>query len=192
MKCLFCYDRDNRGIRNTNDRKKVFYLSKKALVVYFTWTNGNTERIAKVLQQALRADILKITAPDDYHEDYDTVVRKSQEEIRRGYRPRVEPAKVDLSGYDTIAIGSPTWWYTIAPPMSTFLEANDFAGKTVVPFATNGGWPGHALKDIEKACKGADFVPGLAVQFDSTGGSQLVSSQDEICSWSQTVVKAVR
>jgi len=166
-------------------------LSKKALVVYFTWTNGNTERIAKALQQALQADILKITAPDDYHEDYDTVVRKSQEEIRRGYRPRVEPAKVDLSGYDTVAIGSPTWWYTIAPPMSTFLEANDFAGKTVVPFATNGGWPGHALEDIEKACKGADFAPGLAVQFDSTGGSQLVSSQDEIRSWIQTVVKAV-
>ena len=166
-------------------------MSKKALVVYFTWSNGNTERIAKALQQALQADILKITAPDDYHEDYDTVVRKSQEEIRRGYRPRVEPAKVDLSGYDTVAIGSPTWWYTIAPPMSTFLEANDFAGKTVVPFATNGGWPGHALEDIEKACKGADFAPGLAVQFDSTGGSKLVSSQDEIRSWIQTVVKAV-
>ena len=166
-------------------------MSKKALVVYFTWTNGNTERIAKAQQQALQADILKITAPDDYHEDYDTVVRKSQEEIRRGYRPRVEPAKVDLSGYDTVAIGSPTWWYTIAPPMSTFLEANDFAGKTVVPFATNGGWPGHALEDIEKACKGADFAPGLAVQFDSTGGSKLVSSQDEIRSWIQTVVKAV-
>ena len=166
-------------------------MSKKALVVYFTWTNGNTERIAKALQQALQADILKITAPDDYHEDYDTVVRKSQVEIRRGYRPRVEPAKVDLSGYDIIAIGSPTWWYTIAPPMSTFLEANDFAGKTVVPFATNGGWPGHALEDIEKACKGADFALGLAVQFDSTGGSQLVSSQDEIRSWIQTVVKAV-
>ena len=166
-------------------------MSKKALVVYFTWTNGNTERIAKALQQALQADILKITAPDDYHEDYDTVVRKSQEEIRRGYRPRVEPAKVDLSGYDTVAIGSPTWWYTIAPPMSTFLEANDFAGKTVVPFATNGDWPGHALEDIEKACKGADFAPGLAVQFDSTGGSKLVSSQDEIRSWIQTVVKAV-
>ena len=48
--------------------------------------------------------------------------------------------------------------------MSTFLEANDFAGKTVVPFATNGGWPGHALEDIEKACKGADFAPGLAVK----------------------------
>ena len=166
-------------------------MSKKALVVYFTWTNGNTERIAKALQQALQADILKIAAPDDYHEDYDTVVRKSQEEIRCGYRPRVEPAKVDLSGYDIIAIGSPTWWYTIAPPMSTFLEANDFAGKTVVPFATNGGWPEHALEDIEKACKGADFALGLAVQFDSTGGSQLVSSQDEIRSWIQTVVKAV-
>ena len=130
-------------------------MSKKALVVYFTWTNGNTERIAKALQQALQADILKITAPDDYHEDYDTVVRKSQEEIRRGYRPRVEPAKVDLSGYDTVAIGSPTWWYTIAPPMSTFLEANDFAGKTVVPFATNGGWPGRVIKDMKAACPGA-------------------------------------
>jgi len=165
-------------------------LAKKALVVYFTWTNGNTERIAQALQQALQADLLKITAPDDYHEDYDTVVRQSQEEIRRGYRPRIEPAQADLSAYDIIAIGSPTWWYSVAPPVSTFLETHDFTGKLVVPFTTNGGWPGHAIKDIRKACAGATFLPDIAVKFDSTGGSQLVSSPKEINRWIQSVVKA--
>ena len=32
----------------------------------------------------------------------------------------------------------------------------DLTGKFVYPFATNGGWPGHALKDFEEACKRAN------------------------------------
>ena len=44
----------------------------------------------------------------------------------------------------------PTWWYTMAPAVLTFLTTNDFTGKTVIPFMTNGGWPGHVIKDMKE------------------------------------------
>ena len=44
-----------------------------------------------------------------------------------------------FSAYDIIAIGTPTWWHTMAPAVRSFLAQHDFAGKTAVPFMTNGG-----------------------------------------------------
>lgn len=57
----------------------------------------------------------------------------------------------------------------MAPAVKTFLHQQDFTGKTVVPFMTNGGWPGHVIKDMKAACKGANVVCDMQIQFDSTG-----------------------
>lgn len=72
--------------------------------------------------------------------------------------PQINSISVNLADYDVIAIGTPTWWYTMAPAVLTFLTTNDFTGKTVIPFMTNGGWPGHVIKDMEENCKGAAFA----------------------------------
>ena len=72
------------------------------------------------------------------------------------------------SRYDTIVLGTPVWWYTCAPAMRAFLTAHDLGGKTVYPFATNGGWLGRTLKDVAALCPGADVKPGLDVHFDDT------------------------
>ena len=74
-----------------------------------------------------------------------------------------------------------------APAVKTFLEANDFTGKTVIPFMTNGGWPGHVIKDMKQAAKGAEFGPSLEVQFDSNGGSDLVSDTGDIDRWAADI-----
>ena len=58
--------------------------------------------------------------------------------------------------YDEVILGTPVWWYTFAPAMHTFLKENDLSGKTVYPFATNGGWIGHTFKDFANACGTAD------------------------------------
>ena len=94
-----------------------------------------------------------------------------------------------ISDYDVIAVGTPTWWYTMAPAVRTFLHENDFSGKTVVPFMTNGGWPGHVIKDMKSFCKGAKAACDMQIQFDSTGGSKLETSQDKINKWIQSVKK---
>lgn len=39
--------------------------------------------------------------------------------------------------YDTVFIGYPIWWGIAAWPVDGFVQANDFTGKTVIPFATS-------------------------------------------------------
>lgn len=145
---------------------------KKLLIVYYSWSNGNTERIAKQLQSAAGGDLLRIDTAEPYAGSYDDVVRQGQEEVECGYEPALKPLHANVRDYDVIAVGTPTWWYTMAPAVKTFLHGQDFAGKTVVPFMTNGGWPGHVIKDMKKAC-----------------GDRLETPQAEIAAWAQNVRK---
>ncbi len=162
---------------------------KKLLIVYYSWSNGNTENIAKMLQKETGGDLARIDTVVPYEGSYDDVVSQGQDEVNRGYEPEIKPLNVNIADYDVIAIGTPTWWYTMAPAVRTFLHENDFSGKTVVPFMTNGGWPGHVIKDMKSFCKGAEAVCDMQVQFDSTGGSRLETSQDKINKWIQSVKK---
>lgn len=162
---------------------------KKLLIVYYSWSNGNTENIAKMLQKETGGDLARIDTVVPYEGSYDDVVNQGQDEVNRGYEPEIKPLNVNIADYDVIAIGTPTWWYTMAPAVRTFLHENDFSGKTVVPFMTNGGWPGHVIKDMKSFCKGAEAVCDMQVQFDSTGGSRLETSQDKINQWIQSVKK---
>ena len=160
---------------------------KKLLIVYYSWSNGNTERIAKKLHSIAGGDLLKIDTAVPYSGGYNDVVDQGKREVDQGYEPELKPLSLNVSDYDVIAVGTPTWWYTMAPAVKTFLHINDFAGKTVVPFMTNGGWPGHVIKDMKKACAGADIECEMQVQFDSDGGDRLETSEDRIDAWAQSV-----
>ena len=160
---------------------------KKLLIVYYSWSNGNTERIAKQLQSAAGGDLLRIDTAEPYAGSYDDVVRQGQEEVECGYEPALKPINVNIADYDVIAVGTPTWWYTMAPAVKTFLHRNDLSGKTVVPFMTNGGWPGHVIKDMKNACPGAEFACSMQVKFDSNGGDQLETPENKIEAWAQSV-----
>lgn len=160
---------------------------KKLLIVYYSWSNGNTERIAKLLQGTAGGDLLKIDTAVPYSGSYNDVVEQGQREVDQGYEPELKSVKVNISDYDVIAIGTPTWWYTMAPAVKTFLHQNDLTGKTVVPFMTNGGWPGHVIRDMKSACPGAEFACEMQVQFDSNGGDRLETPENKIKAWAQSV-----
>ena len=57
----------------------------------------------------------------------------------RTSRPAIVTGDLDVSGYDTILLGFPIWWYVAPTIINTFLEAYDFSGKIIVLFATSGG-----------------------------------------------------
>ena len=86
-------------------------MEKKMLIVFYSWSNGNTERIAKLLQKATGADIARIETVIPYTGSYNDVVQQGQEEVERGYEPEIKPLDIDIHAYDVIAIGTPTWWY---------------------------------------------------------------------------------
>lgn len=160
---------------------------KKLLIVYYSWSNGNTERIAKELQSIAGGDILKIDTVVPYSGSYNDVVDQGQREVEQGFEPELKPITVQPADYDVIAVGTPTWWYTMAPAVLTFLHGQDLTRKTVVPFMTNGGWPGHVINDMKEACPGAKFACDMQVKFDSTGGAHLETPESEIRAWAQKV-----
>lgn len=79
----------------------------------------------------------------------------------------------------------------MAPAVLSFLSKYNWRGKTVIPFQTHGGWPGHVMKDIQTACTGANFVHEMAVRFDSTGGDEMITSKKEVENWVKQVKREV-
>lgn len=155
----------------------------KTLVVYYSQARGNTARIAKMIADYLSADIAKIETVRPYVGSYDEIVNQGQDEVEKGFQPEIKPLNVDIADYDRIIIGTPTWWYTMAPAVRTFLKSNDFSNKTVVPFQTHGGWAGHTIEDMKALCQGATFANEKDIRFDSTGGDRLVTPLKQVENW---------
>lgn len=155
----------------------------KAIVIFYSYS-GNTANIAAHIAKELTADMAVIDTVTPYEGDYNTVVDQGQNEIRNGYKPPIKPINVDLSQYDTIILGTPVWWYTFAPAVKTFIESYDLSGKTIYPFATNGGWLGHTLKDIATECNGANVKNGLDLHFN---GAKLMTDKSKLESWLKNI-----
>ena len=115
--------------------------NNKTLIVYFSYTN-HTKMIAENIQKKLNCDILEIKPIKQYSDDYQTVVDEEQNNDGNK-RPEIEEIALDLNKYSKIILGTPVWWYSIAPVIRTFLLENDLSGKEIKPFATNAGWLGH-------------------------------------------------
>ena len=166
-------------------------MSKNMLVVYYTWTNGNTKKIAEQLAAACGADLERIDTAVPYPDDYDATVSQAQDEVNAGFEPEIEPLAHNLADYDVVAIGTPTWWYTMAPAVKTFIGNANWAGKTVMAFSTSAGWPGSTNTDIENAAAGAAVMPSLEVAFDSTGGTEQKTPQADVDAWIEAVKKSL-
>lgn len=114
----------------------------KTLVVYFS-ASGNTESAASYIAKATNADVFELE-PKDVYSDNDLNWR--DENSRVNYEHDNESARdIELvsstvdnwESYDTVFIGYPIWWQIAAWPVNSFVENNDFTGKTVIPFCTS-------------------------------------------------------
>ena len=112
------------------------------LVVYYS-ASGNTETAANYIAQATGGDIFEITPAEPYTSDdlnwTDENSRVSREHEDESLRD-VELTTTEVENwdsYDTVFIGYPIWWGIAAWPVDGFVEANDFIGKTVIPFCTS-------------------------------------------------------
>ncbi|MDR1940703.1 MAG: NAD(P)H-dependent oxidoreductase [Endomicrobium sp.] len=112
--------------------------AKKILVAYYSHS-GNTEKIAKEIQTAAGADIFEIETTHIYPSDYDKLINQAKKEIADDFKPALKTKLNNIAEYDIIFVGSPNWWSSIAPAVSSFLNQHDFSGKTVIPFCTHGG-----------------------------------------------------
>jgi flavodoxin len=144
------------------------YMKKQILIAYYSHS-GNTREIAKLIQQQVGGTLCEIQPEVPYPTSYDAVVEQAKKEIQDGFRPvlKARPEYIEL--YDTVFIGSPNWWSTIAPPIVTFLSECDLSGKTVLPFCTHGGGGlGKVARDIAKLCS-YSIIPNSFEVYGSGG-----------------------
>ena len=141
-------------------------MSKRILVTYFSAT-GTTRTVAKRLASAIGADITEIVPAQPYTAadlDWrDSSSRSSVEHRDRSLRPELA-CPIDVSGYDVVFVGYPLWWETAPRVVRTFLEGQDWSGKTIVTFATSGssmrGADGVQLHD---SAPNANWVAGRRI-----------------------------
>lgn len=114
----------------------------KTLVVYYSAT-GNTEEAANYIAAATGADLFELVPVEPYSsddlnwsDDNSRVVYEHDNPEARAVE-LVETTVSDWESYDTIFIGYPIWWGIAAWPVDGFIKANDFTGKTVIPFCTS-------------------------------------------------------
>lgn len=114
----------------------------KTLVVYYSAT-GNTQEAANLIAELTGGDLFELEPADPYT---DEDLNYSDENSRVVYEhdnpdardvALVQNTVDNWDEYDTVFLGYPVWWGIAAWPVNGFVTANDFTGKTVIPFCTS-------------------------------------------------------
>ena len=159
--------------------------SGKTLVVYYSAT-GNTEEVAGYIAEATGADVLELEPVEpyssedlNYNDSGSRVVYEYENPDARNVELVVDSVD-NWSEYDTIYIGYPVWWGIAAWPVNGFVKANDFTGKTVIPFCTSAssglGESGELLAEMAGS---GDWQEG--VRFRSG------VSQEDVVAWVESL-----
>ena len=141
-------------------------MSKK-LVAHFS-ASGVTAKAAKALAQATDANLYEIKPKVPYTSaDLDWTNKKSRSSVEMNdpdFRPELADRLANVTEADVIFVGFPIWWYTAPSIIKTFLEAYDFSGKVIVPFATSGGSGlGKTAETLQKLVPAAEVRSGKMV-----------------------------
>ncbi|MDA8221420.1 flavodoxin [Desulfosporosinus sp.] len=175
-------EKDSNKLTSEDNNTQTGEKEKKILIAYFSHT-GHTKTFAEIIQKEVGGDLLAIEPQDAYPIDHDTVVQQARGEVDSQYKPKLKLTNeiADIRSYDIIFIGTPIWWYTVAPPIRTFLTDYDLADKTIIPFSTH---KGSGLSGIDKTIQELQpktkVLEGLAIWDD-----QANDKQADIVSWLQ-------
>ncbi len=136
----------------------------KVLVAYFS-ASGTTAKLAKNLASAIGADLHEIQPKTPYTSaDLNWMDKKSRSSVEmsdKSFRPAIANHVESIENYDKVFLAFPIWWYVAPTIVNTFLEQYDFAGKTIIPFATSGGsGMGNTNKELAPSCPGATLKEG--------------------------------
>ncbi len=157
----------------------------KTLVVYFSAT-GNTERVAEMIAETTGGDLFELEPADPYTDEdlnyNDENSRVSQEYADESLR-NVELVAATMEGFDeyeNVFVGYPVWWGIAAWPVNTFIEVNDFTGKTVIPFCTSAssglGESGELLAELAGT---GDWLEGMRFRSGA--------SEEDVVAWVESL-----
>ena len=119
----------------------------KTLIIYYS--NGqNTKIVAETLARELGCYICQIKdlkKRNGFKNKFTSTI-----DAFRETKTQIYPPKLDLSEFDTIYFGTPTWANNPAPAITTIIDRCNLKGKDIILFATMNTSGGEsAIKKME-------------------------------------------
>ena len=152
----------------------------KALVLFYSW-HGNTKKMAELIAKETGADIFAIEPVEAYSTNYLMCVGQAGYELKISSIREIKAVPENFADYDTIYLGSPIWWGSLACPMFKAIEKLDFTGKKVHPFCTHGGGGEDKFSaDVVRLCKGATVGKTFVVKLLGKG-----TLEEDLLAWIQ-------
>lgn len=157
----------------------------KTLIVYYGY-GEHTKMIAEKIKEELSCDILRLETKVPYSTDYQTVVDETEDNVETKKTPEIKDISVKIEDYETIIIGTPVWWYTITPPIRTFLTKYNLRGKKIYAFATNAGWLGETFEEIKELIGKVEST--ISIKFTTNSKeNKMITKEEELEKWIQSI-----
>lgn len=159
-------------------------IAGASIVVKAEEVMGNTEYVAKIIQQTVGGDLFQIETVQQYPLDHDTLVNYAADEQDTDARPELATHIENLDQYDVIILGFPNWWADMPQPLYTFMEEYDFGGKTIIPFVTHGG---SGFSDTRNTIKTLQPDAQVSDNTLSLPRGSVADSERDIISWAESL-----
>lgn len=166
---------------DSSSKEQPETTQQNALIVYYSAT-GNTENIANYIADVTGGDLFELEPVEPYsdedlnwNDENSRVVEEHEDESKRDIE-LVSTTVDNWESYDVVYIGYPIWWGIAAWPVNGFIEADDFEGKTVIPFCTSSSSGfGESGKLLEEMAGSGNWLEGE--RFTSS------TSESEVETW---------
>ena len=168
-----CGNTADKGNHSDNVEGSGSLTEQKILIAFFsradenygvgTVEKGNTQIIAEMIAEETGGELFLIQRSTPYPAAYNDCTAEAQREKNSQARPDLLQTK-DISEYDVIFIGYPIWWSDMPMPVYTFIESQNWNGKTVIPFCTHAGSGlSGTVGTLRSKCTGATVSDGFSI-----------------------------
>ena len=152
----------------------------KTLIIYYS-EGGNTRIMSRTLSMHLKADIIEIQDLKK-REGFGSKFFASVKAFRES-KTEINPSSLDLSNYDLIYIGTPTWANNPTPAIITLIDRCNWKGKDVILFTTMSSSGGQAtLERLEEkiTLRGARVVQSFSLKTKEKTPEDIINDTETI------------
>ena len=150
------------------------------LIIYYS-QGGTTELVAKTLAKNLRASMVRIHDLKN-RDGFKNKIFASINAFRES-KTDIVPARVDITQFDTIIFGTPTWAGNPTPAILTIIDRCNLTGKDVMLFATMDSNRGDTnIERLEEKVKmrGGRVIESFTIATKNKSREKLVTDTEAI------------
>jgi len=160
-------------------------MNEKILIVYYSLT-GNTQFIAEVIRDTIKADILEIKPIKELNPSSSMKYMWGGYQSTMKKKPKLTAIAKNPLDYDLIFLGTPVWAWKHSPPMRSFLSMYDLSSKKVAIWTCSAGGSGKGLERFNDTLKEAEIIGKIGFRAPLDNNPE--QAKEKAISWANEIM----